>query len=226
MKNKLKLWNQKEVLRLKIKNSFFIKSCTNKSQYPDTNLPEIAFAGRSNVGKSSLINMLLGRKNLAKTGATPGKTQLINFFDVDNLFRVVDLPGYGFAKVSKTEKLRWGKYIEEYLEERENLLEVFLLVDARRVPNEQDIMMYNYIRQAGFSGYLFCTKMDKLKNSEIKPNFKKIMKTMDISSSELLIPVSNITRAGKYKAWDIINDIFAINRIDIHFEKQNAGDQN
>ncbi len=206
---------------MKIKNSSFIKSCTNKSQYPDTSLPEIAFAGRSNVGKSSLINMLLGRKNLAKTGSTPGKTQLINFFDIDGLFRVVDLPGYGFAKVSKTKKLRWGKYIEEYLNERENLLEVFLLVDARRVPNEQDKMMYEYIRQAGFSGYLFCTKMDKLKNKDIKPNFNKIMQTLEIGSKELLIPVSNTKRTGKYKAWDTINDIFSVNRVDIHIERQN-----
>lgn len=164
--------------------------------------------------------MLLGRKNLAKTGNTPGKTQLINFFDIDGLFRVVDLPGYGFAKVSKTKKLRWGKYIEEYLNERENLLEVFLLVDARRIPNEQDKMMYEYIRQAGFSGYLFCTKMDKLKNKDIKPNFNKIMQTLEIGSKELLIPVSNTKRTGKYKAWDIINGIFSVNRVDVYVERQ------
>lgn len=205
---------------MKISESSFIKSCTKKTQYPDTDLPEIAFAGRSNVGKSSLINMLLGRKNLAKTGGTPGKTQLINFFDIDGLFRVVDLPGYGFAKVSKTAKLRWGEYIEEYLSQRENLLEVFLLVDARRVPNEHDKMMYDYIRSSGFSGYLFCTKMDKLKRSEINPNFKKIMSALKIGSKELLIPVSNTSRSGKYEAWDIINDIFSVNRVDIKIERQ------
>ncbi len=105
-------------------------------------MPELAFVGRSNVGKSSLLNMLLGRRALAKTASTPGKTRLINFFDIDGLFRIVDLPGYGYAKVSKSMQKEWAGYIEEYLNERDCLLEVFLLIDARRVPNEMDKMMY------------------------------------------------------------------------------------
>lgn len=205
---------------MKIKNSSFIKSATNKAGYPGTEVPEIAFAGRSNVGKSSLINMLLGRKNLAKTSQTPGKTQLINFFDVDGLFRMVDLPGYGFARVEKSTKLRWGEYIESYLTERENLLEVFLLVDSRHKPNENDIMMYEYIRNAGFSGYVMLTKVDKLKNSERKKNFRIIADTLKIPSQELLIGLSSETREGKYEAWDVINSIFSTNRIDIKIERQ------
>lgn len=205
---------------MKIKNSSFITSATNKAGYPDTSVPEIAFAGRSNVGKSSLINMLLGRKNLAKTSQTPGKTQLINFFDVDSLFRMVDLPGYGFAKVGRSTKLRWGEYIESYLTERENLLEVFLLVDSRHRPTENDIMMYDYIRNAGFSGYVLLTKVDKLKNSERKKNYKLIGDTLKIPSKELLIGLSSETREGKYEAWDVINNIFSTNRIDIKIERQ------
>lgn len=207
---------------MKIKNSSFIKSATNKSGYPDTSVPEIAFAGRSNVGKSSLINMLLGRRGLAKTSQTPGKTQLINFFDVDGIFRMVDLPGYGFAKVGKGTKLRWGEYIESYLTERENLLEVFLLVDSRHKPNDNDIMMYDYIRNAGFSGYVILTKVDKLKNSERKKNFKLIADTLKIPSQELLIGISSETREGKYLAWDVINSIFSTNRIDIKIERQQS----
>ncbi len=205
---------------MKIKNSTFITSAVQKSQYPEEYIPELAFVGRSNVGKSSLINMLLGRKALAKTSSNPGKTRLINFFDIDGLFRVVDLPGYGFAKVSKVEKEKWAGYIEEYLQEREMLLEVFLLVDARHKPTEDDKMMYGFIRNAGFSGYVFCTKMDKLKQNEKKKNLDMIQKELDIEARELLIPVASPSRFGKYKAWGIINHIFDINRFDIFIERQ------
>ncbi len=205
---------------MKIKSSTFVTSAVKKEQYPEEYIPELAFVGRSNVGKSSLINMLLGRKALAKTSSNPGKTRLINFFDIDGLFRVVDLPGYGFAKVSKSEKAKWAKYIEEYLNEREMLLEVFLLVDARHKPTADDKMMYEFIRSAGFSGYVFCTKMDKLKQREKKKNLTLIKEELGIETMELLIPISSVKRTGKYKAWDIINHIFDINRFDIFIERQ------
>ena len=133
-------------------------SAVAKSQYPEDQLPEIAFAGRSNVGKSSLINMLLNRRGLAKTSSTPGKTQLVNFYDIDGLFRFVDLPGYGFAKVSKTQKANWGKIIDTYLNTRENLLEVFQLVDIRHKPSGEDKQMYDWIKASGFSGIVIGTK--------------------------------------------------------------------
>ncbi len=207
---------------MKIKNSRFVKSAVSKQGYPEADMPEIAFVGRSNVGKSSLLNMLLGRRALAKTASTPGKTRLINFFDIDGLFRIVDLPGYGYAKVSKSMQNEWAGYIDEYLNERDCLLEVFLLVDARRVPNEMDKMMYDYIKKNGFTGYVFCTKMDKLKQNEKKKNLDKIVKTLNVGTKDLLIPVSSTKRTGKYEAWDMINHIFAINRLDIHIERQNS----
>ncbi len=205
---------------MKIKNSTFVTSATSKTGYPEADMPELAFVGRSNVGKSSLLNMLLGRRALAKTASTPGKTRLINFFDVDNVFRIVDLPGYGYAKVSKAMQNEWASYIEEYLNERECLLEVFLLIDGRRNPNEMDKMMYEYIKKNGFTGYIFVTKMDKLKQKEKKPNLDRIVKTLNVGTKDLLIPVSSTKRSGKYEAWDMINHIFDINRLDIYVERQ------
>ncbi len=205
---------------MKIKKSEFITSAVEPHQYPEPNVPELAFAGRSNVGKSSLLNMLLNRNGLARTSGKPGKTQTINFFNIDDVFRIVDLPGYGFARVAKSTKERWGEYIEAYLQERENLLEVFLLVDIRHAPNAYDIMMYDYIRDAGYSGYVFCTKLDKLKNSELVSHLKVIQETLGIVNPSLLLPVSAENRKGKYKAWDLINQIFKDRGYDIHFERQ------
>lgn len=207
---------------MKIKKSEFITSAVMPDQYPEPNVPELAFAGRSNVGKSSLLNMLLNRRGLAKTSGRPGKTQTINFFNIDDVFRIVDLPGYGFARVSKTDKERWGEYIEAYLNQRENLIEVFLLVDIRHAPNAHDILMYNYIREAGFSGYVFCTKLDKLKNSELMGALNVIQETLNIPDKSYLIPVSAENRKGKYKAWDLFNALFEKHGYPIHFERQQA----
>ncbi len=207
---------------MKIKQSSFIVSAVEPSQYPLADMPEIAFAGRSNVGKSSLLNMLLNRKNLAKTSGRPGKTQTINFFDVDQLFRIVDLPGYGFARVSKSHKQRWGEYIETYLNTRENLIEVFLLVDIRHTPNELDKMMYDYIVAAGFSGYVVATKLDKVKNSALMSRLNDIKMTLGVAQNHFIIPVSSTNRKGKYKLWDRLNNMFEAAGYNIHFERQNA----
>lgn len=209
---------------MKIKNSEFIISAVSDLQYPPDELPEFAFAGRSNVGKSSLLNMLLNRRNLARTSSSPGKTQTMNFFMVDNNFRIVDLPGYGFARVSKSEKLRWGDFIENYLKERQNLIEVFLLVDIRHKPNEYDKMMYEYILASGFSGYVFCTKLDKIKNSELMKQLNLIKKTLNVSDNNLIIPVSSTNRKGKYKIWNLFNSIFEYNGFDIKYERQQGGE--
>ncbi|MBE0450488.1 MAG: YihA family ribosome biogenesis GTP-binding protein [Clostridia bacterium] len=205
---------------MKIKNSQFVISAVVKSQYPEDELPEIAFAGRSNVGKSSMINMLLNRKGLAKTSSTPGKTQLVNFYDIDGLFRFVDLPGYGFAKVSKEKKATWGKIIETYLESRENLLEVFQLVDIRHKPSGEDKQMYEWIRASGFSGIVIATKTDKLSKQQIDKQLKIIKSELQMEDDGILIPISSSDKKGKYDIWDLVNSIFEINEKDIFIERQ------
>lgn len=205
---------------MKIKNSSFVISAVSKTQYPDDALPEFAFAGRSNVGKSSLINMLLNRRGLAKTSSTPGKTQLVNFYDIDGLFRFVDLPGYGFAKVSKAQKATWGSIIETYLNNRETLLEVFQLVDIRHKPSNEDKEMYDWIRTCGFNGIVLATKSDKLNKNQIAQQIKMIKSELQMEKDAIIVPVSSQTRDGKYDVWDIINALFEANEIDIHLERQ------
>ena len=182
---------------MKIKKSEFVTSAVTKDQYPESELPEIAMVGRSNVGKSSLINMLLNRKNLARTSGTPGKTQLINFFDIDGKFTLVDLPGYGYARVSKEQKKTWGKIIETYLQTRTNLLEVFLLVDLRHKPTQEDIDMYQWIKSYGFNGIVVGTKHDKIKRSQLQKHIKIIRDTLGMDSDAVLVTASTMTRDGK-----------------------------
>lgn len=205
---------------MKIKNSQFVISAVAKSQYPEDQLPEFAFAGRSNVGKSSLINMLLNRKGLAKTSSTPGKTQLVNFYDIDGLFRFVDLPGYGFAKVSKTQKEGWGNIIDTYLNTRQNLLEVFQLVDIRHSPTREDKDMYAWIKSAGFNGIVIATKSDKLNRNQAAQQIKLIRKELGMEKDDVIIQVSSQNRDGKYEFWDTINALFEANDIDIRMIKQ------
>ena len=206
---------------MKIKDSRFVISAVKVEQYPDDELPEIAFAGRSNVGKSSLINMLLNRKGLAKTSSTPGKTQLVNFYDIDGLFRFVDLPGYGFAKVSKAQKASWGKTIETYLTKRENLLEVFQLLDIRHKPTADDIQMYQWIRTFGYRGILIVTKSDKLSKNQIAQQIKMIREEMQAGPDGIIIPVSSSERIGKYNVWDLVNSLFEEKGLEIYLERQN-----
>ena len=162
-----------------------------KSQWPGEILEEIAFVGRSNVGKSSFINAFLGRKNLAKTSSKPGKTRTINFYNIDNRFRLVDLPGYGYAKVSKAEKAKWDKLINEYLHDRENLKEVFLLVDIRHDPTALDVQMYDWIIESGFTGFVIATKYDKISKNKLSEHIKAIKNKLNIDDEGLIFAYSS-----------------------------------
>lgn len=183
------------------------KVAVKKENYPSNNLPEFAFAGRSNVGKSSFINAMLGRKNLARTSSTPGKTRTINFYRVNEDLRLVDLPGYGYAKVSKKEKDSWEKIISEYLENRENLLETILIVDIRHEPTSLDVQMYNYINNLGFSGIVIATKKDKISKGVVKKNIDIIAKKLDVPAKENIIAFSSVDKSEISEMWYILEDI-------------------
>ncbi len=176
---------------MKFKNIELEQVAGFKSQWPNDDLDEIAFVGRSNVGKSSFINAFLGRKSLAKTSSKPGKTRTINFYNIDKKFRLVDLPGYGYAKVSKTEKAKWDKLINEYLHDRENLKEVFLLVDIRHEPTNLDLQMYNWIIESGFTGFIIATKYDKISRNQLHKHIKQIMKKLDVEDEGLIFAYSS-----------------------------------
>ncbi len=166
------------------------------SQYPEDNLTEIAFAGRSNVGKSSLLNLLTNRKSLARVSGNPGKTRTINFYRINDSFRIVDLPGYGYAKASKAEQSTWGEMMEKYLENRQGLKVVAQLVDIRHAPTRQDIQMYEYLRYYGLDGLVVMTKADKVSRNEMAKNIAIIKKTLELGPDDRLIPVSALKRTG------------------------------
>lgn len=176
---------------MKIKNSELIITAGRQDQYPNTFCKEVAFAGKSNVGKSSMINALLNRKNLARTSGAPGKTRTVNFYSVnDEEMVLVDLPGYGFARVSKKEKEKWKKMIEIYLHNREQLREVILLIDIRHEPGENDVIMYDWIKEFGFSGLVIATKADKISKGKIPKHIKDIKRKLNIEEEGLIIPFS------------------------------------
>ena len=181
---------------MKINRAEFISSAAKKGQYPPPDMPEIAFAGRSNVGKSSLLNLLTGRRNLAKVSATPGKTRLINFFCINDSFRIVDLPGYGYAKVARGMSEDWGKMMEDYLESRQNLLCVIQLVDSRHEPTGQDRQMYDYLRYYGLSGVVVATKIDKLSKNELNKNLSVIRRSLELDEDDIVIPSSSLNKTG------------------------------
>lgn len=165
--------------------------------YPERKLPEIAFAGRSNVGKSSLLNYICGRKKLAYVSGNPGKTRTINFYLINDKFRIVDLPGYGYARTSRKISEEWGKMIESYLTERENLLKVVQLVDIRHKPSTQDIQMYEYLRYYNLDGLVVATKADKVSANEKAKALGLIRKTLGLTKNDSLIPISSLKKTGK-----------------------------
>ena len=179
------------------------------SKLPENHLPEVAFAGRSNVGKSSLINALLNRKNLARTSSAPGKTQTINFYNINKEIYFVDLPGYGYASTSKETRAKWGKMIERYLTKSEVLKGIFLLVDIRHKPSNDDVMMYEWVVSMGFHPIVIATKLDKLKRSQVAGALKVVRQTLGMEKDAVLIPFSAETRQGKEEIYGIIESVIA-----------------
>jgi len=175
------------------------------SQYPTSANTEIAFVGKSNVGKSSLINTLVNRKSLARTSSSPGKTRTINFYNIENKIYFVDLPGYGYAKVSKEEQQRWADMIENYLKKREQLKSIIMLVDIRHEPSENDRLMYEWLKHYKFEIIIVATKADKIKRSQISKQLLSIKNNLNLNNDELLIPFSSLTKQGKQELWNIID---------------------
>lgn len=181
-------------------------SAVKKEQYPKTGYPEFAFVGRSNVGKSSMINKLLNRKSLARVSATPGKTITINFYNIDDTIYLVDLPGYGYAKRAKTDIESWGDMIDDYLYRRGQLRKVMLLVDSRHAPTADDKMMLEWIRasQPEEGAIVIATKTDKLSKRELEKNLEMIYKDLDLNEDDILVPFSTKDDEGKISVWDMI----------------------
>lgn len=195
---------------MNIHNVNLTVSAVRPNQYPKMGLPEIAFAGRSNVGKSSLINKLLNRKQLARVSGTPGKTVTINFYNIDDTMHLVDLPGYGYAQRSKEEIKKWGSMMEDYLRDREELIKTVLLVDSRHAPTKDDIMMLEWLRAYDDSGVIVvATKVDKLKKSAIEDNLNMIWDKLELCEEDILVPFSTKDDEGKFTLWDIINLLLA-----------------
>ncbi len=183
--------------------------CGITSKLPENTLPEIAFAGKSNVGKSSLINALMNRKSYARTSATPGKTQTINYYNINDAMYLVDLPGYGYAKVSENEKIAWGKMIERYLNQSKQLKAVFLLIDIRHDPSANDKMMYHWIVEQGFQPIIIATKLDKIKRSQVQKQVKAVKTGLDLLPGTIVIPFSAETKQGREEIWNLMDDIVA-----------------
>ena len=181
--------------------------CGYTSKLPDNQKPEIAFAGKSNVGKSSLINALMNRKSLARTSAQPGKTQTINFYNINDVMYLVDLPGYGYAKVAESEKKKWGQMIENYLHNSKQLRAVFLLIDIRHAPSNNDRIMYNWILRNGYQPIIIATKLDKIKRSQLQKQIKLIRETLEVEKDTIVIPFSAETKQGREEIWNLIDEI-------------------
>ncbi|KGO12430.1 ribosome biogenesis GTP-binding protein YihA/YsxC [Clostridium botulinum] len=182
---------------MEIKKAEFVISAVKRGQYPEDGRPEIAFVGRSNVGKSTLINTLTNRRKLVKVSSTPGKTRLINFFLINDNMYFVDLPGYGYAKVSKKEKENWGYIMEQYLVERNQLKKIVLLVDSRHKPTSDDINMYNWIKHYNYEVLVVGTKLDKLKRNDISKNKKIIRDTLKMDKDDKILLISSLSKEGK-----------------------------
>lgn len=187
-----------------IKNVNLETVCGITSRLPENDKPEVAFAGKSNVGKSSLINALMNRKSYAWISATPGKTQTINFYSINEEMYLVDLPGYGYAKVSEKEKAQWGKLVERYLHGSSMLKAVFLLIDIRHVPSANDRMMYEWILDKGFQPIMILTKLDKLKRSQVQKQIKVVKEGLKLVPGTRVIPFSSVTKQGREEIWEVI----------------------
>lgn len=198
-----------------IKNVNLETVCGVTSRLPDNALMEFAFAGKSNVGKSSLINGLMNRKALARTSAQPGKTQTINFYNINEQMYFVDLPGYGYAKANQAEKAKWGKMIENYLHSSRQLKAVFLLIDIRHEPSCNDRMMYEWILHQGFAPVIIATKLDKIKRSQIQKHIKMIKDGLKVVKGTIVIPYSAMTKQGR-------EEIYAL--LDSYLEKEEISD--
>lgn len=196
---------------MKVDNVSLAAVAVKKEQYPTDNRPEVAFAGKSNVGKSSLINTMLNRKKLARTSQNPGKTRTINFYDVENEIYLVDLPGYGYAKASKVEIEKWGKMIENYLLKREELRAIIMLVDIRHEPGANDRMMYDWLKHYDYNIIIVATKADKLKRSQLQKHTSMLRKAFQLEKDDILIPFSSETKSGREELWNIIDTITGVN---------------
>lgn len=181
--------------------------CGITSKIPDNQLPEIAFAGKSNVGKSSLINALMNRKSLARTSSQPGKTQTINFYNINDAMYLVDLPGYGYAKVAQSEKEKWGKMIENYLHTSKQLQAVFLLIDIRHTPGANDKTMYDWIVYQGYQPIIIATKLDKLKRSQVQKALKEVRTGLGLKNEDIVIPFSAQTKQGRDEIWALMDEL-------------------
>ncbi|MFV0520740.1 MAG: ribosome biogenesis GTP-binding protein YihA/YsxC [Lachnospirales bacterium] len=192
-----------------VNNVYLDKVGTKLEQYPTNNLMEIAFVGKSNVGKSSLINSLIGRKSLARTSKEPGKTRTINFYNVEESINFVDLPGYGYAKISKSEREKWGHVIEEYLKNRTQLKAICLLIDIRHEVQKNDLQMYEWLKYYGYNIILVCTKKDKIKLSQVQRHTAQIRKGLGMSSTDTIIPFSSTNGEGKNELWKVIDEFLS-----------------
>ena len=193
-----------------IKNVSLETVCGITSKLPVNDKPEGAFAGKSNVGKSSLINVLMNRKSLARTSAQPGKTQTINYYNINDALYFVDLPGYGYAKVSESIKAKWGKMIEDYLHKSKQLKRVFLLIDIRHAPSENDRIMYDWIVKNGYVPVIVATKLDKINRSQVQKQLKLIKETLQVVEGTVLIPFSAQTRQGRDEIYEILDSILEV----------------
>ena len=203
-----------------IKNINLETVCGITSVLPENDKPEIAFAGKSNVGKSSLINALMNRKSYARISATPGKTQTINFYNINDEMYLVDLPGYGYAKVSEQEKAQWGKLIERYLHTSGQLRAVFLLIDIRHEPSANDKMMYDWIIYNGYHPGIIATKLDKINRSQIQKNVKIVRQGLGMEKGGIIIPFSAETKQGREEIWKLIEDTMADTAMDAPAEEK------
>jgi len=176
-------------------------------QYPADNMKEIAFAGRSNVGKSSLLNLLTNRKNLARVSGNPGKTRTINFYEINGEFRIVDLPGYGYAKLSKSITETWGDMVDVYMENRTGLVEVIQLVDIRHDPSKQDVQMYNYLKHFGMDGVVVATKADKISKNQLGEKTDAIRRTLGMHPEDTVIPISALKKTGQEKLLEVMEEL-------------------